>query len=190
MRFTFRFCPKCGTALEERMVHGHVTPVCTGPTCGYIFWQNSKPCATLVLENDAGEILLCVRAIEPDKGKLDLPGGFLNFAEHPFDGARRECREELGVDIEIDCVLGFCVDYYGTSEVSTLVIAMLGRIANGTPVPADDVAALRWLKPQSIDISELAFTNNETIIFELYAKRKKQTGGLDAAPMHWPMGGT
>jgi ADP-ribose pyrophosphatase YjhB (NUDIX family) len=126
-----------------------------------------------VLENDAGEILLCVRAVEPDKGKLDLPGGFLNFAEHPFDGAHRECREELGVDIEIKGVLGFCVDYYGTDEVATLIIAMLGRITSGTPVPADDVADIRWLKPESVKISDLAFTNNETIIFDLYARRAK-----------------
>lgn len=127
----------------------------------------------MVLENEGGEILLCVRAVEPDKGKLDLPGGFLNFGEHPFEGAHRECREELGVEIEIERVLGFCVDSYGTSEVSTLIIAMLGRITYGTPAPADDVAGIRWIKPRDIDRSELAFTNNETIIFELYANRGK-----------------
>ncbi len=34
-------------------------------------------------------------------GKWDIPGGRLEPGENPLDGIRRECREEVGLDIEI-----------------------------------------------------------------------------------------
>ena len=41
-------------------------------------------------------------AIEPEKGRLDLPGGFVEVGEHPRDGLAREAREELGVELEVE----------------------------------------------------------------------------------------
>lgn len=168
MKFSFRFCPKCGAPLEERTIGDQIEPVCSSTACGYIFWQNSKPCTCIVLENDRGEILLCVRAFDPDKGKLDLPGGFLEWAEHPHDAIHREIREELGVEVEIEACLGFVIDRYDHEEVATLNIPFVGRIARGTPQPADDVEAVHWLALDRIDRKRLAFRNNEVILFDLY----------------------
>jgi ADP-ribose pyrophosphatase YjhB (NUDIX family) len=39
-----------------------------------------------------------VRAKEPAKGKLALPGGFVNPDEGAFEGLRRECLEEISWD--------------------------------------------------------------------------------------------
>ena len=124
-----------------------------------------------MIENERGEVLLCGRAYEPDKGKLDLPGGFLEFGEHPEEAIHREIREELGVEIAIEGLLGFVMDRYETDEVATLNIPFRARIVNGTPAPADDVAAIHWLRLADIDRSQLAFRNNETILFELYGKQ-------------------
>ena len=46
--------------------------------------------------------LVTVRAREPYRGKVDVPGGFLELGEHPVDGLKREVREELGLEIEVD----------------------------------------------------------------------------------------
>jgi 8-oxo-dGTP diphosphatase len=48
-----------------------------------------------------GKALVTVWAREPEKGRLDLPGGFLRVGEHPVDGLAREVREELGIEAEI-----------------------------------------------------------------------------------------
>jgi 8-oxo-dGTP diphosphatase len=42
------------------------------------------------------EILLILRAEDPWKGCWGLPGGFVEFGEHPDDAAVRECLEETG----------------------------------------------------------------------------------------------
>ena len=173
MKYGFRFCPKCAAPLEERDIHHQVVPACTDPSCGYLFWQNSKPCTCAVIVNERDEILLCVRAFDPDKGKLDLPGGFLEFGEHPHDAIHREIKEELGVEIEIGSLLGFVMDRYDTDEVATLNIPFLAKIVAGTPTPADDVAAVRWMRLEKIDRGQLAFRNNETILFDLYGRRKR-----------------
>lgn len=174
MKYSFRYCPKCAAPLEERALHGQIVPTCTSPQCGYEFWQNSKPCTCIVLENEKGEVLLCERAFEPEKGKLDLPGGFMNWCEHPEDAIRRELREELGVEIEIEAFLGFVVDCYDNDEVGTLNVPYCGRITEGTPIPADDVAEVHWLAPERIEKEKLAFRNNEIIIFTLFKRHREK----------------
>ena len=137
---------------------------CTNATCRFVLWANSKPCASIVVANNLGEILLTTRAIEPDKGKLDLPGGFLQLGEHPYDGARREAREELQVEIEPEGILGFAMDTYGSDGDSTLNIAVLSRIESGIPTPTDEISNIVWVNPKNIDHSMLAFSNNSQII--------------------------
>ena len=49
----------------------------------------------LIIENDS--ILLIKKANGPYKGKLDLPGGSMEFGERPIDTLKREIIEETGI---------------------------------------------------------------------------------------------
>jgi hypothetical protein len=89
----FRFCPADGARLEKPLPSGGVT--C--PLCGRSWYRNSAPAVGAVIVED-GRALVTARAREPEKGRLDLPGGFLGVGEHPVDGL---AREELGVEIEV-----------------------------------------------------------------------------------------
>lgn len=113
---------------------------------------------------------MTTRAHEPHKGKLDLPGGFLQEGEHPDDGAKREIKEELGVEIEIVDYLGFAMDQYGQDGDYTLNIGIIARIVSGTPRAADDVADIEWINPRDVGSSQLAFTNNETFLRQFMAR--------------------
>lgn len=107
---------------------------------------------------------MTVRAKEPDKGKLDLPGGFLQLGEHPDDGAKREIKEELGVEIQINEYLGFAVDRYGKDGEYTLNVGVIASIIRGTPQAADDAAGIEWINPKTVAADRLAFTNNQKFL--------------------------
>lgn len=46
-----------------------------------------------------GKILLIKKANGPYTGKLDLPGGTIEFCERPEDALKRELLEEVGIEV-------------------------------------------------------------------------------------------
>jgi ADP-ribose pyrophosphatase YjhB (NUDIX family) len=59
-----------------------------------------------VIITNANKILMVKVSRGFFKGHWTLPGGFVNYDEHPRAGAEREVQEELGIDIEIPDVNG------------------------------------------------------------------------------------
>jgi 8-oxo-dGTP diphosphatase len=49
-----------------------------------------------------GKILLIKRKFEPNKGRWSLPGGLMEVGEDPEEAARREVREELGIEVRVE----------------------------------------------------------------------------------------
>ena len=89
---------------------------------------------------------MTVRGIEPEKGRLDLPGGFVEVGEHPRDALAREAKEELGVEVEVEeRPMLLAVHTYGADGEYVLAIGFRVRIVSGEPSPADDVAEIRWV---------------------------------------------
>lgn len=140
--FTFmkyEYCPKCGHKYNENSN----IEVLVCENCKYEFFQNSKPCTTvLVIKDD--KVLLGKRAIDPDKDKWDFVGGFLKFGEDPIECAIREVKEETGLDVSIDKYMGIFMDTYGDTGYSTLNIAYTATIISGEEHADDDVAELKW----------------------------------------------
>ena len=107
-------------------------------------------------------MLLARRKFEPDAGKWDVPGGFLEEDEEALDGLRRELREETGLEIEPLELAGIWADRYGGGDnaTATLNLYWTARIVSGEPTAADDVAELRWFSLDDLPPDEeLAFEN-------------------------------
>lgn len=117
------------------------------------------PTSSAVVEDGEGSVLLSRRANDPAAGKWDLPGGFLEEGEHPLDCVRREVREEAGIGLAEEELLGIWMDRYEYKgrDVATLNVYYSARLRDGTPEPADDVAELRWFQPHDVPVEELAF---------------------------------
>jgi NADH pyrophosphatase NudC (nudix superfamily) len=163
-----KFCPRCGGKLEPQEQEGQVMPTCQDKKCGFIFWQSSSPTVAAVILNESEQVLFTRRAIEPGKGKLDLPGGFLQYGELPEDGMKREALEEIGVEIKIEDIIGFVIDdyFYQNVMMRNLVIGMEAVIVSGNSVNSDkkEIDELVWRDFDSIDNSEFALGYNEKLL--------------------------
>jgi 8-oxo-dGTP diphosphatase len=94
-----------------------------------------------------GDVLMLRRAHAPRRGWLDIPGGFMEAGESIVSAARRELREETGLNLGSVRELGFYWDRYylkGFGWFPTLNFYFLGRWRSGTPRAADDAASAEW----------------------------------------------
>ena len=55
-------------------------------------------CVIFGFDGERLQVLLVERGIEPYKGRWAFPGGFLKMDETAEEGARRELKEETGLD--------------------------------------------------------------------------------------------
>ena len=149
----WKYCPVCAAPVEPDDAHVECTE------CGFVTYAHSMPTASAVVGDDEGRVLLSRRARDPAAGKWDLPGGFLEEGEHPLDCLRRELREEAGIGLADQKLLGIWLDRYEYKQrlVATLNVYYSARIGEGTPEPSDDVAELRWFPPNELPLDELAF---------------------------------
>ena len=156
----YRFCPADGTRLEEPRPSGGARCPC----CGRSWYRNSAPSVgAAIVEN--GKALVTVRAREPEKGRIDVPGGFLDVGEHPVDGLVREAREELGVEVEVsgNPVL-LATHTYGADGGYVLAIGFRARITGGEVRPTDDVAKVRWVSAEELDELDFAWEHDREMV--------------------------
>jgi 8-oxo-dGTP diphosphatase len=164
-----RFCPRCATELGERDVEGKLLPACGA--CDYIAFRDPKVVAVTVLSDGPGGIWLIRRGIEPRVGEWALPGGYVDYDEHPRAAARRECQEEIGCEVEIDRLVG--VHHANLVTAGVVIVAYAGRIVAGTPRACPEVLEVRRFALD--ELPPLAFSTHTAIVGEW-------RGGPEAAP--------
>lgn len=84
-------CTHCGAAYP---VPGQWPAACR--SCGNTNYLNPVPVVVLLVPVDGG-LVVARRNIEPRKGTLVLPGGYLDLGETWQEGAQREMYEETGI---------------------------------------------------------------------------------------------
>ena len=113
-----------------------------------------------------GAALVSVRAREPEKGRLDVPGGFLLPGEDPITGLKREVREELGVEIDVDVedCISMVPHRYGEEGDFVLALGFRARLLGGRVVPNDDVEEVRWVGADELDDLDFAWPHDRDLI--------------------------
>src|SRR4051794_1082984 len=143
-------CQRCGGMTEPREIEGRDRPVCVA--CGMVTYLDPKLAAAAVIARD-GKILLGRRGPNAAKaGGWSFPAGFVERGERVEDAAIRETREEVGLDIRIDRLLGL---YSRTGEAVALAVYIATAI-DGDPEASDDLDAVGWfgideLPPMAFD---------------------------------------
>lgn len=132
--------------------------------CMFVNYQNPRPTATaLVLCNN--KLLFTKRAREPLKDWWDLPGGFIDKGEDPEECAIRELKEETGLDIKIEKLLGIYTGTYPSEfdPFDILSIAYIATCFTDIVRAEDDVRESRWFSKDKIP-RKIAFDSNQEII--------------------------
>jgi ADP-ribose pyrophosphatase YjhB (NUDIX family) len=137
----FNFCPDCGTKGSVEQLN-ETDYRCTN--CGWLFWNNAKAATAIAFVKD-GQLLIVQRAHEPNKGKYELPGGFVGFGEDAYTGAQREVQEELGIALQRED-LRLLETYHNTYNpgITSVDIVFLVTHWQGDFRSTDDVAAYSW----------------------------------------------
>lgn len=159
-KFVANFCPRCGTALEQRQRTGAVRPVC--PACDYTIYFDPKV-AVVVFTLWEGRVLLVKRAYDPMAGYWALPAGFVDADEDPQAAARREVLEETGLAAQIDRL----IDVYHTPSdggLASIVIAYAATITGGVLHPDDDAEEAVWFDKVDAAALPLAFLPTQTLM--------------------------
>ncbi len=99
--------------------------------------------ACAVILDAAGRVLLCHRR---DMDVWNLPGGVVESRELPTEAAVRETKEETGLDVAVDRLVGV----YGKTSKDELVFAFLCRIIGGELRKTDEADSLGFYDPDEL----------------------------------------
>jgi ADP-ribose pyrophosphatase YjhB (NUDIX family) len=158
----FKLCPFCGTALHMVESGGKSRPTC--PSCGFVQHRNPAPTVS-VLVVDGERVLLGKRGGEPGKGTWSLPSGYIEYEDDFLSTARREAKEETGLEVEVGSVINV-VSSFVTPRYHFLGIYVAARAVGGELEAGDDLEAVEWF-PVGGPLPEMGFEEDVRII-ELY----------------------
>jgi ADP-ribose pyrophosphatase YjhB (NUDIX family) len=180
----FTFCPAC--ASKKIIFSGGNVFRC--PDCGFVYYHNTAAatgCIICVSENafecngSTERLLFLVRNKDPAKGKMDLPGGFVDPGEGILDGLYRELREEIGWSPPIPqgaqltevftLFASFSNVYtykkipYNTCDVY-FYLRTQGLCEQDLCLEQSEVAAVRFLRPDEINYDDIAFDSTRRAV--------------------------
>ncbi len=98
--------------------------------------------------NPEHEILLALRR---DINWWNLPGGGLELGETVEEGICREVREETGLEVEVDHLVGV----YSKPQKQEIVLTFLCRALGGVLTTTEESRECRYFSPDAIPVNTL-----------------------------------
>lgn len=164
---TYRYCPSCASPLQARALKtgGPLHLVCS--RCGFVLYLDPKVAAGAIIHppEAAGHVVLVRRAIEPGYGLWVFPGGYVDRGEPVPDAAQREAREECGIEIRLDALLGV-YSYRGRTPI---VIVYAATWMSGELVHDEESLEARLFPRADIPWDALAFPSTRQALEDYLA---------------------
>jgi len=129
-----------------------------------------------LVHDEEGRVLLIKRRFEPNKGRWSLPGGLLETGETLVDAGRREVREELGVDIEVEGLFQVSEEIIKDAEGKTrfhfILVDFLAKVSpgGGTITLNEESESFNWFEPDQVEALE-ASENTRVIVGKYHRER-------------------
>lgn len=164
-------CPHCVTRAEQPLVCDR---------CGWRWFANPRPAAAVILERqnaDGLSFLLLRRAVEPGLGAWDLPAGYLDPGESFEMAARREAREESGLEVEL---IGLQGVYHSKPANAVSAVFRARPVDPQAPVRLDfESSEHAWVPRSDAErwLPRIAFASMAQAIDDWAAQRNQMTAG-------------
>lgn len=158
----YRFCPWCGS--KEIVKNSSKSVKCTA--CGLHLFFNASGAIIGVVTDCKGRILVARRGVEPCKGMLDFPGGFIDPGETAEAAFHREIHEELNIDLE-DLSYQYSLPNvypFGGIEVHTIDMVFKAKAVDISVLQvADDVSECLFYYPEELPIDEFGLVTAKQV---------------------------
>ena len=158
----FNYCPSCKS--EEVSFDAIKKFHCRA--CSFTFFHNVAAAVAAVLEY-GDQIVLIKRNKEPGKGKLDLPGGFVDPDESAEEAVRREVKEELSMNLGEIKYLGSypnTYDYKGVTYKTCDLFFSTHIHTLPTFFDTREIEELVLIHPSEIIDEQIAFESTKTLL--------------------------
>lgn len=175
----FHFCPRCGARLVEPPADNRLQ--CSA--CGLLLFFNPAVSVGAFVFRLDGAMLWLRRAKEPRRGKLGLPGGFIDFNETAEEALQRETREEVGIAVHDAKFILSLPNRYEFRGVTYPVLDLFftARAVNPERAkPLEEVSELLWIQPEAVGLDDIAFVSVREALVRYRAGAG--TAGLKSAP--------
>jgi len=171
-----KYCSECGSKVA--LVTGRRGAtwrfVCSG--CQAIFYQTPKLASACLCEWE-GKILLCLRGVQPERDRWELPAGFVASKETLRAAAARETLEEAGVEVEIQRPYALL----HLPHVNQIRVVYLARLCGTRFKTGSETLEVRLFNEDEIPWDTLAFATTRDTLRRYFADRKEGVLGFFVA---------
>ncbi len=175
-RSPIKHCRDCGSVVSYRLPDDGDTrhrAICTA--CDTIHYENPlNVVGTVPYFGD--RVLLCLRNIEPRRGKWTLPAGFMELGETTAQGAARETDEEAGAHFEVEGLFSIL----SVPRVGQVHMFYRARLLSEHFNPGPETIEARLFAETEIPWDDIAFRTVRETLLRYFDDRRRGTYGVHA----------